>query len=132
MRISDWSSDVCSSDLGKSFALQVANESFDYYVLEISSFMLDDMTQLKADFAVLLNITPDHLDRYDYKMENYVESKFKIIQNQREDDFFIYDIDDEEILNGLRKYKSKETYITFSQQKILSEGALLEIGREHV
>ncbi|TCK83523.1 UDP-N-acetylmuramoyl-L-alanine--D-glutamate ligase [Albibacterium bauzanense] len=115
-----------AGNIGKSFALQVANESFDYYVLEISSFMLDDMTQLKADFAVLLNITPDHLDRYDYKMENYVESKFKIIQNQREDDFFIYDIDDEEILNGLRKYKSKATYIPFSQQKILSEGAFLD------
>src|SRR5690606_555364 len=58
-----------AGNIGKSFALQVANENFDYYVLEISSFMLDDMTQLKADFAVLLNITPDHLDRYDYKME---------------------------------------------------------------
>jgi len=115
-----------AGNIGKSFALQVANESFDYYVLEISSFMLDDMTQLKADFAVLLNITPDHLDRYDYKMENYVESKFKIIQNQREDDFFIYDMDDEEILNGLKKYKSKATYIPFSQLKVLDEGAFLD------
>lgn len=115
-----------AGNIGKSFALQVANESFDYYVLEISSFMLDDMTQLKADFAVLLNITPDHLDRYDYKMENYVESKFKIIQNQQEDDFFIYDIDDEEILKGLNKYKSKAAYIPFSQQKVLNEGAFLD------
>jgi UDP-N-acetylmuramoylalanine--D-glutamate ligase len=115
-----------AGNIGKSFALQVANERFDYYVLEISSFMLDDMTQLKADFAVLLNITPDHLDRYDYKMENYVESKFKIIQNQGEDDFFIYDIDDEEILNGLKKYTSKATYLPFSQQKVLGEGAFLD------
>jgi len=115
-----------AGNIGKSFALQVANESFDYYVLEISSFMLDDMTQLKADFALLLNITPDHLDRYDYKMENYVESKFKIIQNQREEDFFIYNIDDEEILKGLKKYKSKATYIPFSQQKVLDEGAFLD------
>lgn len=115
-----------AGNIGKSFALQVANENFDYYVLEISSFMLDDMTQLKADFAVLLNITPDHLDRYDYKMENYVESKFKIIQNQQEEDFFIYDMDDEEILNGLTKYKSKATYIPFSQQRILEQGAFLD------
>lgn len=115
-----------AGNIGKSFALQVANESFDYYVLEISSFMLDDMTQLKADFAVLLNITPDHLDRYDYKMENYVESKFKIIQNQREGDFFIYNIDDDEILDGLKKYKSRATHISFSQQKVLNQGAFLD------
>jgi len=115
-----------AGNIGKSFALQVANESFDYYVLEISSFMLDDMTQLKANFAVLLNITPDHLDRYDYRMENYVESKFKIIQNQQEGDFFIYDMDDEEIINGLKKYKSKATYLPFSQQQVLNEGAYLD------
>src|SRR5690606_19352365 len=64
-----------AGNIGKSFAAQVATESFDYYVLEISSFMLDDMFTFKADIAVLLNITPDHLDRYEYKMENYVNSK---------------------------------------------------------
>src|SRR5690606_6224852 len=79
-----------AGNIGKSFAMQVATEEFDYYVLEISSFMLDDMSQLKADIAVILNITPDHLDRYDYKMENYVKSKFKILMNQNEADYFIY------------------------------------------
>jgi len=115
-----------AGNIGKSFALQVANESYDYYVLEISSFMLDDMTQLKADFAVLLNITPDHLDRYDYKMENYVQSKFRIIQNQDENDVFIYNIDDEEIQKGLIKYKSKAKGIRFSQLQQLNEGAFLD------
>ena len=83
-----------AGNIGKSFARQVANEDFDYYVLEISSFMLDDMYQFRADIAVLLNITPDHLDRYEYKMENYVDSKFRILQNQTEKDVFIYCADD--------------------------------------
>src|SRR5690606_23950881 len=115
-----------AGNIGKSFALQVANENYDYYVLEISSFMLDDMSMLKADFAVLLNITPDHLDRYDYKMENYVESKFKIIQNQDENDDFIYNEYDEEIQKVLEKYKRKSKYLPFRQIKQLKEGAFLD------
>src|SRR5690606_39284035 len=83
-----------AGNIGNSFALQVATGDADFYVLEISSFMLDDMKEFRADIAVLLNITPDHLDRYDYKMDNYVDSKFKIIQNQRANDIFIY-CDDE-------------------------------------
>ncbi len=71
-----------AGNIGKSFAYQVATEKFDCYVLELSSFMLDDMYEFKVDIGVLLNITPDHLDRYDYKMENYVASKFRITQNQ--------------------------------------------------
>lgn len=121
-----------AGNIGKSFALQVAHENYDYYVLEISSFMLDDMSKLKADFAILLNITPDHLDRYDYKMENYVESKFKIMMNQDEHDVFIYNEDDEETQKGLKKYKSKAKYLSFSQQQKLQEGAFLDESKNIV
>lgn len=83
-----------AGNVGKSFALQVAECSFDYYVLELSSFQLDDMYQFKADVAILTNITPDHLDRYDYQMQNYVNSKFRILQNMTAADAFIYNADD--------------------------------------
>jgi UDP-N-acetylmuramoylalanine--D-glutamate ligase len=82
-------------NVGESFAMQVANNDFDWYVLEISSFQLDSMFEFKADIAILTNITPDHLDRYDYKFENYVDSKFRIAQNQTKEDAFIYCLDDE-------------------------------------
>src|SRR5690606_28301347 len=101
-------------------------EEFDYYVLEISSFMLDDMSQLKADIAVILNITPDHLDRYDYKMENYVESKFKILMNQNEADYFIYNADDQEIQQGLQKYNTQAKHLPFSQLEKATEGAYVD------
>ncbi len=81
-------------NIGKSFALQVAEDNFDYYVLELSSFQLDNMYNFRADVAVLMNITPDHLDRYEYKMQNYADSKFRIIQNQTPDDAFIYYAED--------------------------------------
>ncbi len=90
-----------AGNIGKSFAYQVATEKFDLYVLELSSFMLDDMYKFKADIAILLNITPDHLDRYDYKMENYAASKFRITQNQTANDFFIYCADDPETIKGM-------------------------------
>jgi UDP-N-acetylmuramoylalanine--D-glutamate ligase len=83
-----------AGNVGKSFALQVATCSFDYYVLELSSFQLDDMYDFKAEVAVITNITPDHLDRYDYKFENYIQSKFRIIQNQGPDDAFVFNADD--------------------------------------
>ena len=83
-----------AGNIGESFAKQVAESQFDWYVLELSSFQLDDMYEFKADIAMLLNITPDHLDRYEYKMENYAASKFRIIQNQTEADWFIYNADD--------------------------------------
>ena len=83
-----------AGNVGKSLALQVATCDYDYYVIELSSFQLDNMYDFKANIAVLLNITPDHLDRYDYKMENYVNAKFRIIRNQTEDDAFIYWNDD--------------------------------------
>jgi len=115
-----------AGNIGKSFAKQVAFEDFQYYVLEISSFMLDNMYSFKADIAVLLNITPDHLDRYDYKMENYSDSKFRIIQNQQSDDVFIYCADDEEVNNGLSKRIIKSTTYSFSIKKTLEQGAFLQ------
>jgi len=113
-------------NIGKSFARQVAFEAYDYYVLEISSFMLDNMYEFKAYIAVLLNITPDHLDRYDYKMENYADSKFRIIQNQDEDDVFIYCTDDGEVQVGLKKRQIRSQAYPFSIEKVLDKGAWLE------
>lgn len=115
-----------AGNIGKSFARQVAFEKFDYYVLEISSFMLDNMYRFKADIAILLNITPDHLDRYDYEMEKYANSKFRIIQNQQHDDVFIYCADDQEILRGLEKYPVNATTYPFSIEKVLEKGAYLK------
>jgi UDP-N-acetylmuramoylalanine--D-glutamate ligase len=92
-----------AGNVGNSFAWQVAEQQFDFYVIELSSFQLDNMYDFKADVAVLLNITPDHLDRYGYNMQNYVDSKFRIIQNQTEQDVFIYCADDEIIQKELGK-----------------------------
>ena len=113
-------------NIGKSFAKQVAFDSHDYYVLEISSFMLDNMYKFKADIAVLLNITPDHLDRYEYKMENYADSKFRIIQNQGKDDVFIFCTDDQEIQSGIKKCKITSQAFPFSIETILNQDAWLE------
>jgi len=115
-----------AGNIGKSFAKQVAFEDFEYYVLEISSFMLDNMYSFKADIAVLLNITPDHLDRYDYNMQNYADSKFRIIQNQQQDDVFIYCADDEEIKKGLAKRKINSKTYPFSIENTLNTGAFLQ------
>lgn len=119
-----------AGNIGKSFALQVAREDADYYVLEISSFMLDDIKDFRADIAVLLNITPDHLDRYDYKMDNYVDSKFKVIQNQKADDIFIYCEDDLEIKKGLSRHVPVAKTYTFSQQIENIDGAFLNEQNE--
>jgi UDP-N-acetylmuramoylalanine--D-glutamate ligase len=116
-------------NIGQSFARQVANQEVDYYVLEISSFMLDNMYDFKADIAVLLNITPDHLDRYEYKMENYVNSKFRIIQNQTESDVFVYCADDPETLRGLDRIKPLAKTYPFSLEKVQEPGAYLEQDR---
>ncbi|MBC8052111.1 MAG: UDP-N-acetylmuramoyl-L-alanine--D-glutamate ligase [Sphingobacteriaceae bacterium] len=115
-----------AGNIGKSFALQVATEQFDWYVLEISSFMLDDMYKFRADIAVLLNITPDHLDRYEYKMENYADSKFRILQNQTAADAFIYCADDAETLKGLERHKVQAIAYPFSIEKEISNGAYLK------
>ncbi len=113
-------------NVGKSFAYQVATEKFDYYVLELSSFQLDGMFNFKADVAVLLNITPDHLDRYDYKFENYITSKFRITQNQTANDYFIYCADDDVINNHMKSWSSPVNLIPFSIKKpIDGNGAFL-------
>lgn len=106
-----------AGNVGQSFALQVANNSFDYYVLELSSFQLDGMFEFKADIAILLNVTPDHLDRYEYKFENYLHSKFRITQNLTENDHFIINIDDEAIMSVVSDYNTPAQIHTFSLDK---------------
>ena len=114
-------------NVGKSFALQVAREKHDYYVLELSSFQLDNMYSFTADVAVLLNITPDHLDRYDYSFDKYTASKFRITQNQTSSNFFIYNNDDEVIAKYLSTHKTGSTLIPFSiKKKIEGDGAYLD------
>ncbi|MFK8268458.1 UDP-N-acetylmuramoyl-L-alanine--D-glutamate ligase [Capnocytophaga cynodegmi] len=111
-----------AGNIGKSFAQMVAEDDKEYYVLEISSFQLDGITSFKPHIAILLNITPDHLDRYDYKMENYIASKFRITENQTENDYFIYDIDDPVIAQWLEKNEIKSQKIPFSIEKKLNKG----------
>ena len=113
-----------AGNIGKSFAWSVAEHNYDYYVLEISSFQLDHMYHFKADVAILTNITPDHLDRYDYNFQNYVDAKFRIIQNQGQQDSFIYNADDEVIVEELRKHDLPMRIYPFTQRrKLEGEGA---------
>ncbi|WP_223833552.1 UDP-N-acetylmuramoyl-L-alanine--D-glutamate ligase [Pedobacter riviphilus] len=121
-----------AGNIGQSFAAQVATEDYEYYVLEISSFMLDDMFKFKADIAVLLNITPDHLDRYDYKLENYAASKMRIVQNQTAEDVFIYCADDEESLKAIALIKPIAKAFPFSITKKVELGAYLEETTIHI
>ncbi|NII81370.1 MULTISPECIES: UDP-N-acetylmuramoyl-L-alanine--D-glutamate ligase [unclassified Pedobacter] len=121
-----------AGNIGQSFAAQVATEDHEYYVLEISSFMLDDMFKFKADIAVLLNITPDHLDRYDYKLENYAASKMRIVQNQTAEDVFIYCADDEESLKAIALIKPIAKAFPFSITKKVELGAYLEETTIHI
>ena len=93
-----------AGNIGNSLALQVAETPHKYYVIELSSFQLDNMYDFKADIAILMNITPDHLDRYDFKMQNYVDSKMRIIRNQTENDAFIFWNDDPIVTKELKKY----------------------------
>ncbi len=113
-------------NVGKSFAMQVAENNFDYYVLELSSFQLDGMYEFKADIAVLLNITPDHLDRYEYKLENYADSKFRIIQNQTEEDAFIFCVDDEVTMQTIKNKQVKAKQYPISIKQTVETGAHLE------
>lgn len=114
-------------NVGKSFARQVATENYDYYVLELSSFQLDGMYDFKTDVAVILNITPDHLDRYEYKFDNYALSKFRITQNQTTTDAFIYCADDEVISKFMDIVKPSAKCYPFSiKNQIQNEGAYLE------
>lgn len=114
-----------AGNVGKSFALQVATENYDYYVLEISSFQLDGIRSFRPHIAVLTNITPDHLDRYDYKFENYIASKFRICMNQREGDSFIAGIDSAPVRMGLQQFSTKATVYTFSEEKSDRPGAYI-------
>ena len=112
-------------NIGKSFAWQVAEENYDSYVLELSSFQLDGIINYKPHIAIITNISPDHLDRYDYKYENYIDSKFRITMNQTEEDYLIYDADDEAISNWLQNNKVKAQLIPFSISKSVENGAFL-------
>lgn len=115
-----------AGNVGKSFAMQVAENNFDYYVLELSSFQLDNMYDFKADIAVLLNITPDHLDRYNYELQNYADAKFRVAQNQTATDAFIYCADDEVTAAQISNKKIQAHVYPFSIKEKVEEGAFLD------
>lgn len=114
-----------AGNVGKSFARQVAESNFDYYVLELSSFQLDGMFKTRINLAVLLNITPDHLDRYEYELQNYVDSKFRISQNQLQQDVFIYCKDDAVTQSNLASQKITAQLIPISIYEKVENGAYL-------
>ena len=118
-------------NIGKSYALQVATEKHDYYVLEISSFQLDGCYDFRPDIAIITNITPDHLDRYEYNMENYVRSKFRITRNLRPEDCFIFDSDDKITIDHLSKIVLQAKMLPMSQTRKVEQGAYLD-GRKIV
>lgn len=113
-------------NVGNSFAKMVAEGSPEWYVLELSSFQLDGIEKFRPEIAILTNITPDHLDRYEYKLENYIASKFRITENQTEEDFFIYNADDENIAGWLKKNRIRAQKLPFSLEKKLENGAYIE------
>ena len=113
-------------NIGKSYAYQVATEHFDYYVLEISSFQLDNVYDFRPDIAIITNITPDHLDRYNYNMEEYVKSKFRITRNLRPEDCFIFDSDDAITIDHLNKIIIQAKMLPFTQTKEVEQGAFLK------
>ena len=112
-----------AGNIGKSFAWQVSEDNYDVYVLELSSFQLDGIKNYKPHIAIITNISPDHLDRYDYKYEKYIESKFRITMNQTEEDYLIYDADDEAINNWLKNNKVRAKLVPFSLTKQFEFGA---------
>ena len=113
-------------NIGKSYAYQVATEHFDYYVLEISSFQLDNVYDFRPDIAIITNITPDHLDRYNYNMEEYVKAKFRITRNLRPEDCFIFDSDDAITIDHLNKIIIQAKMLPFTQTKEVEQGAFLK------
>lgn len=115
-----------AGNVGYSFAKQVALENKDIYVLELSSFQLDDMEDFKAEIAILTNITPDHLDRYEYNMQLYVDSKFRILQNQTAADYFIYNADDTIIQTEIGKRTIAAQLIPFSLTQVFEVGGFIE------
>ena len=116
-------------NIGKSYALQVATEHFDYYVLEISSFQLDNCYDFHPDIAIIMNITPDHLDRYGFQFENYIRSKFRITRNLSKEDCFIFDSDDEITIAHLSKIVLTAKMLPFTQKKEVGQGAFLKEDR---
>ena len=111
-----------AGNIGDSFAMSVANDSYEYYVLELSSFQLDGIVDFKPEIAIITNITPDHLDRYNYRFEEYVASKFRICMNQNENHYFIYDADDPAIRNYMKLNPIQSTLIPFSLERELEQG----------
>ena len=116
-------------NIGISFARLVAEKDYDYYVLEISSFQLDNMYDFKAEIAVLCNITPDHLDRYNYELQNYIDAKFRIIRNQTKDDVFIYNADDELTQQNLSKHSTEAQQLPFAFGHEQTPGAYVKDGQ---
>jgi UDP-N-acetylmuramoylalanine--D-glutamate ligase len=119
-------------NIGYSFAKQVAEDPKEVYVAEISSFQLDDIITFRPDVSVLLNITEDHLDRYDYKFENYIDSKFRIAMNQTSEDYFIYNLDDEVIVNNLQKIKTSVKQLPMSTNQKLAKGGYIQENEMYV
>lgn len=119
-------------NIGKSFAWQVAENKYDAYVLELSSFQLDGIIEYRPDIAIITNISPDHLDRYDYKYENYIDSKFRITMNQTESDYLIYDADDEASTEWLKNNTTKAKLIPFSLTKSFDEGASINNNKMEI
>ncbi len=115
-----------AGNVGKSFAMQVAEGSYDYYVIELSSFQLDGMFDFRTDIGILMNITADHLDRYDYDMHRYVDSKFRITQNQTPDDYFIFYYDDEVTRANLHRIRGKAKQLSFSLETVRDQSAYLK------
>lgn len=115
-----------AGNVGDSFARQVAENGFDVYVIEISSFQLDDIQEFRPEIAIMMNITPDHLDRYEYEFQKYIDSKFKITQNQTKNDYFIYCADDRVVTTELKKRDIKAQMIPFSMNKMVEKGAYLD------
>lgn len=117
-----------AGNVGRSLAYQVARADHDYYVIELSSFQLENMYDFKADIAVIMNITPDHLDRYDHKMENYVAAKFRILQNQTKDDYFIYWQGDPVVRRQIRQIQSEAMQMPFSETELPGSAAYVDDG----
>ncbi|MBF4487433.1 MULTISPECIES: UDP-N-acetylmuramoyl-L-alanine--D-glutamate ligase [unclassified Flavobacterium] len=119
-------------NIGKSFAWQVAENKYDAYVLELSSFQLDGIIDYRPDIAIITNISPDHLDRYEYKYQNYIDSKFRITMNQTESDYLIYDADDQAIAEWLKNNKTKAKLIPFSLTEKFDEGASINNNKMEI
>ena len=115
-----------AGNIGSSFAKQVAEEDYEFYVLEISSFQLDDIDQFAPHIALITNITPDHLDRYDFSFETYIQAKLKITKNQSSKNFFLFNADDEILVSALKDYKTSAQKVSFGSSQIENTGSYLK------